>query len=505
MFTFEIIQRFTRVPVQGTPYKVLLKQDNWNDFAFVTTFHVFVYDRNGNNSSIGSTKIGFTGQTESEPTFNKLPTVFDSVPSNFFSLGTDLDFYKNISSIMDDNEKDIFLNSLRDVAHSDTYRNIAIGENVFSQSLLRDITLNTVIGPFGRAIKRLPPLTDYIFHFTSPETERSSKFIFEFNVIAHSKPSKNIHAIIGRNGVGKTHIISNMINSVLYNNTENGYFSSYGEPLPKDYFNSLIAISFSPFDTKIPLNIAHTALISYSYIGIRKDDATSLKNRDDLNEDFTQAIIHCFLNQNKKNIWLSMIESFSYDSLFFDSIKLSGLTSSDTDSEEEIRRKSQACIALMSSGHAIILIILTRIIALVQERSLIIIDEPENHLHPPLLSFFIRELSTILHHQNGVALVATHSPVVLQEIPAVCTSIITRSGSITKIERPEIETFGENVGILTREVFDFEINKTGFFKTLEKSVELSGEFDSIMADFENRIGNEGQAILRALIKNKPRV
>ncbi|WP_269781216.1 AAA family ATPase [Photobacterium carnosum] len=37
------------------------------------------------------------------------------------------------------------------------------------------------------------------------------------------------------------------------------------------------------------------------------------------------------------------------------------------------------------------------------------IDEPESHLYPPLLSAFIRDLSELFHNRNGVSIIATHS------------------------------------------------------------------------------------------------
>jgi len=64
----------------------------------------------------------------------------------------------------------------------------------------------------------------------------------------------------------------------------------------------------------------------------------------------------------------------------------------------------------LSSGHAIVLLTITRLVEL-DERSLVLIDEPEVHLHPPLLSAFVRALSDLLIELNGVAIVATHSPV----------------------------------------------------------------------------------------------
>ncbi|MFD7630846.1 AAA family ATPase [Streptomyces sp. NPDC059851] len=65
----------------------------------------------------------------------------------------------------------------------------------------------------------------------------------------------------------------------------------------------------------------------------------------------------------------------------------------------------------------------------VAERSLVLIDEPESHLHPPLLASFIQTLSRLLTERNGVAVVATHSPpVVLQEVPRSCVYKLSGGG-----------------------------------------------------------------------------
>jgi predicted ATPase len=39
----------------------------------------------------------------------------------------------------------------------------------------------------------------------------------------------------------------------------------------------------------------------------------------------------------------------------------------------------------LSSGHKIILLTITKLVQTVEEKSLIFLDEPEGHLHPPLL------------------------------------------------------------------------------------------------------------------------
>ena len=50
----------------------------------------------------------------------------------------------------------------------------------------------------------------------------------------------------------------------------------------------------------------------------------------------------------------------------------------------------------LSSGHKIVLLTITKLVEMVSEKTLVILDEPELHLHPPLLSSFIRSLSHLL-------------------------------------------------------------------------------------------------------------
>src|SRR5690606_17750638 len=57
----------------------------------------------------------------------------------------------------------------------------------------------------------------------------------------------------------------------------------------------------------------------------------------------------------------------------------------------------------LSSGHKIVLLIITRLVEVLEERTLLLLDEPEAHLHPPLLSAFMRALSDLMQSRNGVA------------------------------------------------------------------------------------------------------
>jgi len=175
------------------------------------------------------------------------------------------------------------------------------------------------------------------------------------------------------------------------------------------------------------------------------------------------------------------------------------VTEFDFVTDEEFEKQATSLFGKLSSGHKIVLLTITRLVETVEERSLVLLDEPEAHLHPPLLSAFIRALSDLLINRNGVAIIATHSPVVLQEVPLSCAWKLRRNGYEAVAERPEVETFGENVGVLTREVFGLEVPQSGFHKLLQEAVEHAENFEAVLESFDHQLGAEARAIARGLI------
>lgn len=141
---------------------------------------------------------------------------------------------------------------------------------------------------------------------------------------------------------------------------------------------------------------------------------------------------------------------------------------------------------------------MTRLVELVSERTLVLIDEPEAHLHPPLAASFIRALSALLSSRNGVALLATHSPVMLQEVPQDCVWLLFRAGSSVSSERPQIETFAENLGVLTREVFRLEVTNSGYHAMIKEAVTNQPTIESLLSSFRGHLGAEGRALARVL-------
>lgn len=65
-----------------------------------------------------------------------------------------------------------------------------------------------------------------------------------------------------------------------------------------------------------------------------------------------------------------------------------------------------------------------------------------------------------------------------------------------------MESFGENVGQLTQEIFGLEVTDSGFHNILRKIATDSKNYDVAIKKLNNQLGQEGKAILRTLINFK---
>ena len=88
-------------------------------------------------------------------------------------------------------------------------------------------------------------------------------------------------------------------------------------------------------------------------------------------------------------------------------------------------------------------------------------------------------------------------------MPRSCAWKIRRSGREVVAERPEIETFGENLGVLTSEVFGLEVTHSGFHRILQNAVDANMSFESAVSKFDGQLGAEAKAILRSMIALRP--
>lgn len=500
---FVVVPRSQSLPQTGNDV-AYLRIDHWNDFSFVTMFDVRLFDGNGSALDLGQVKIGFAGQDTQTDTYSTLDGGFEQLPDGYFSVGQDESYYRILVDGTPPALRTAYLRGLNDVVADTSHLTRATGQEVFRVSLLRSVSVSTIEGQFRRILSGGASLSDFDFEFVRPQSEAVAGITLHFVVEESSKPSTNIHALIGRNGVGKTTLLNQMTTAIVRpTETEARFYVNSGferTAIDSRYFSSVISVAFSAFDPFNPPTEQSDPErgTRYFYIGLKDiadDSGTLLKSLSTLRDECVASMGECFADSGKLRRWRGAIATLESDENFAQM----NLDSLSTLAEGQFRPAAVELVRRMSSGHAIVLLTISRLVAKVEEKTLVLLDEPESHLHPPLLSAFTRALSELLYNRNGVAIVATHSPVVLQEVPRSCVSVINRSRLAMVAEPPRVETFGENVGVLTREVFGLEVAKSGFHALLAAEASEGKSYDEIMDDYQAQLGLEARGMLRAMV------
>jgi hypothetical protein len=508
--------RFTVRPVGSRPSSgrnaAYLITDNWDDwFQFSTMYRLVVFDAEGKQHDLGDVKIGQFGMAPGERR-PALPGSFESLGEEFFSIGQDATYYEGVDRLGPE-LRDTILTSLRDAALDLDLFERAKSEPVTRTSLLRSVSSVTVRSQFHRLALGHSTLTEYDFRYTAPRAKSDDvpPLEFAFHVEPDSQPPSNIHVLIGRNGVGKTRVLRLMSRALVAKKQSlltTGVFSSDRLKGEERLFANLVSVTFSAFDPFQPLPEQRDATlrVRYAYVGLQRprtadNKPQSPKSPRVLMKEFVSGTSAC-RRAGKIDRWRRSLEALETDPLFKEA-EVTRLSSQEVSKNWE--SEASGLFKKLSSGHKIVLLTITKLVEEVDERTLVLLDEPEAHLHPPLLSAFVRALSNLLVERNGVAIVATHSPVVLQEVPRTCVWKLRRTGEQAFAERPEVETFGENVGVLTREAFGLEVTESGFHQLLKHAVSTGDSYEEVVQRFDAQLGAEASAIARALVVTRDNV
>jgi predicted ATPase len=501
-----------RVPA-GAQSQAFLSRDNWDDWGkFRTMFYLRVADAEGTVHDVGSVKIGQVGlrpagTVEPGQRAPEIPTEFETLDERFFSLGQGEDYYVTLNGLEPEIKSKV-LQGLRDVAADLVLFDARLGEDVMSNSLLRDIREENVRNRLNRITRGDAALTKFHFRYTYPDQPEVPPPVLDFIVHPASIPPTNVHVLIGRNGVGKSRCIRGLTEALLGREGDPdqppGTIELVKGLLEGDWsFAGLVLVSFSAFDN-YDLDPQATDNMGATQVGLRHkitvdgQDQFSMKSPAELAVDFRRSLSRC-RNGLKAARWREAVRTLETDDLFAEADVTALL---DEPAGPDWNERTQVWFERLSSGHAIILLTVTRLVELVDEKTLVLLDEPEGHLHPPLLSAFVRCLSDLLVKRNGVAIIASHSPVVLQEVPRSSAWKLRRSRGVSIAERPTLETFGENVGLLTREVFGLEVTRAGFHQLLQRAVADGGSYPFIVEQFNDQLGVEAKAIVQALIAER---
>lgn len=322
-----------------------------------------------------------------------------------------------------------------------------------------------------------------------------------------SKLPMNVYAVVGGNGSGKSYKINQIIKEHLEGDNK---------------FSQILHFSLSPFDNIIHFNRESTSIevadkekdsygeIIYEKVGfvsvkhppipevVKKAEATSLtdvkeylheKSRKYLDSDNTlkqgfegeisikesfsyyiqNLLIDLIASEDKLKMWEDCLNFFTFESWVDDII--------NAFQDRNISKNDIEKIDTLSSGQATILLYITKLVSSINQGSLVIFDEPETFMHPPMVKAFIRAVSELVDNNKAFCLMATHSPVIIQEIPHCNVYKLDSNHELTNIY---YKTYGQNLDTLYKNIYGVELQQTGynsFFNDRKKEIIEEGQED----------------------------
>ena len=468
---------------------VVLKKDRWNDYGFSTLFHPVLWVTADQSFDLRDVKIIKHGQGLGQ---TEIADDFSALDDTYCSLGQELAYYETLLTLPDKIRND-YLIGLRDAAADPSICESFEDEKAFQVSLLRwgsaELALEQARDLFLGDVERSQGL-----EFTFRTRFGSNEFATHFRYCALPGLPGRLNAIIGYNGTGKTQLLANLAfvaRADLQARANGGEAAQYGHLDPTTLrFGAVVAISYSAFDTfDLPSNPGGNKDFGYTYCGLRRhvrQGATpGLKDVQEIENEIAEALLR-INTQDRRDSLEHALQPLRDEPSF----KRAGYELNILADQDSWRKE----FALLSTGHKISVNIVVQLVSVLQQRSLVLIDEPESHLHPPLLAALMRGISIALEARRSYAVIATHSPVVLQEIAGYYAHVLRRHGTRNSIETPEIETFGENVGLLTRHVFNLDNSNSDYVGVL-RTLASQATLDEIETLFTDGLSSQARMLL----------
>lgn len=529
-----------------------LQQDDWNDYSFRTLYHL--YFRHGQEETdvtyIGGVKILRRGQTTGASQLIQEP--FGRLGRDWVSVGTSLDYYQRLNELPEARRTAI-MNALNDVVAHPELVELFENEDGWQTSLFRDnrewrefLSDARVLyeGNFGS-------LPDLEASFTYTPTGADEPIEFDFSApepLFYSGPYRPLGpsrrrtllpnrmiVMVGRNGSGKSTLLSRLAHLAFASPQERATKSLRAlgrlEP-PSIGFMRVITISYSAFDSFVVPGLAAKELSQttqdlesgegrFMFCGLRDlvaearadvsndeestaDDedavpverrtSTRLKPVEALAREFAD-LIRRIRREERTALLTSALQPLLGDPSFADL----------EDQMEWLEGPTKSLTPLFlgwSTGHKIALHVVASLVAHARPRSLILFDEPEAHLHPPLMAALMHSVRIVLTEVNAFCIAATHSPVLLQETLSRHVRRVRRTGSSLEVRLPGLETFGENVGVLTYDAFGLTASSTDYHKVLDLLVRGCDSPDEVDELFEPGLSAQARAYVLSQFARK---
>lgn len=473
---------------------VFLFDDSWDDFGYKTLFDATIkLSADSDEVHLGSVKILETAAGEPPIYSPRVEDRFSRLDTRFCSLGQSVSYYRHLASLPAGVRKS-YLTGLRDIVSRPTRRDHFSKFDGFETSLLRFNGARDALRRGGyyigfETLEAPPPKFEFVMMLPGAIAPHEVNIDFT----PHNGLPHRTNLLIGRNGTGKTQLLAHLAQS-LYGTGEIEKDSSKlrgGAQVLGDSpeFAKIIAISYSAFDQfpipdKQPRQV-RKSLFDYKYCGLRNAagaiDARELKTMLD-------SAMEAVEREDRTDTLRGLIERLLGS-------ETSGNFVTDKPYRDELFER-------LSAGQRFIVAVAADVVGFIEERSIILFDEPETHLHPGLLSTMLAILEEILREFHSFALIATHSPILLQQVPRRYVRWLKRRGVRTSVSLPPLETFGEDLGELTRRVLDLAEPEKDFHAIIDRWVQDGETGEAIRAKFDREMPLPVQIYLDSILPDQ---
>lgn len=491
----------------------------WNDFGYriKAEFKVSVsgFAPYEGNLFIGFFESDFKNKQDSENKNTGLSRILKSFKqdfvkkyelNSFFTLLPDIGAYRDLCRYFDSKIAEEILLSLNDLVvgkeHNKKLVERAIQTEVFRLSFIRNSEPfyafnNAELVFLERGDELYANISDNLFlKFSLDGFERPHEINLQYD--KSSIIPRRISVLIGKNGLGKSESLKAFCRGALqYSDKKVSLTDSKGN---RPLINRIIAIS-TPGETSntFPAERRSTQKLYYRRLTLTRKGTRTIGDSlvqlarsseyigelsrwnlfyNSLQQAFNDVEdLYVELNDNT----YSQLSKFAQPGSEEQSLKVWSNVAKNTD--PKIRRGDN--YYPLSSGQLSFFKFALMCCLYIENGSFVLMDEPETHLHPNLISDFVGLLDNLLEKTNSFALIATHSAYLIREVARqqvhIFKLIKESDYENTKIDAqklkekfyvdvtlPRLRTFGADVESISHFVFDEDIENKLTNKILEK-------------------------------------
>lgn len=434
------------------PSFVLVFNDDWNDYSYCTWFALFYFDEDGQRHFVEELKLLKRGV---ENTFEALPQSWNGqLDDDFCSLGIESSYYAKLYSLFSGTTIiDDLLTSLRDCAYNQNIYEDFIEDDGFKTSLLREDSSEQAVLEATFLLSGKDKTAAYSFglHF-APDYLNGAYTDWDVRLLYDAPPFMRAVGLIGNNGVGKTQMLKMLVKNLISN-------VQIAQPLP--LFRSCLAISSTPFDGYDKLD-EENPRIPYQHFTIEQ-------NSEYTEEELLECIDIIYKRPLIHRTTMIALYKKAIDELLGEEVGVFLKYNEQTDNFDLDKNLLHDRIDILSSGQLHIFNLLTFIHAHIHLTSLLVIDEPEVHMHPQVIVSFMKMLGDILNRFRSYAVIATHGPLIVREMVGQNVYLMqTLDGGFPNVSKVSFETFGADASELYMNIFHFDERMSSFYQYVKK-------------------------------------